>query len=75
MLVCLLQRRLNNILPIFASEDFHNFMGHKYRVVAVRYFPYIDYKTDTAEPGSTVTPKDSIDFRILTTLAAALNFT
>ncbi|XP_071536198.1 probable glutamate receptor [Panulirus ornatus] len=35
----------------------------------------MDYKTDSDEPGTTVTPQDSIDVRILSTLAATLNFT
>nr|XP_053641787.1 uncharacterized protein LOC128695309 [Cherax quadricarinatus] len=60
-----------NLFP----DEFKNFMSHKYLVVALRYFPYMDYQRHNNQPGTTVTPTDSLDFRILSTLTSLLNFT
>ncbi|XP_069190879.1 uncharacterized protein [Procambarus clarkii] len=56
-------------------DQFSDFMGHKFRVAAVTYFPYIDYQVDGEEPGSTVTLKDSVDTRLIKAFSTALNFT
>ncbi|XP_071544966.1 glutamate receptor ionotropic, delta-2-like [Panulirus ornatus] len=50
-------------------------MGHTFRVVSVPYVPYMDFEKHSDEPGATVTPKDSMDVRVLLTFAKALNFT
>ncbi|XP_071524235.1 glutamate receptor ionotropic, delta-1-like [Panulirus ornatus] len=50
-------------------------MGRKLRIVTVPYFPYMDFRRDRDVPGTTVTPKDSIDTRLIYTFAKALNFT
>ncbi|XP_042233809.1 glutamate receptor ionotropic, kainate 4-like [Homarus americanus] len=50
-------------------------MGHKFKIVAVSYFPYIDYKRNSDKPGSEVTLKDSLDARLLEAFASVLNFT
>ncbi|KAG7162435.1 putative Proteasome subunit alpha type-2-like 15, partial [Homarus americanus] len=60
----ILQKNLTSLIQQPAHlfpEQFHNLMGYKYRVVALRYFPYMDYERDRDEPGTTVTPKDSLD--------------
>ncbi|KAK3868809.1 hypothetical protein Pcinc_025847 [Petrolisthes cinctipes] len=57
------------------DDPLSDFRGHTFRVATIAYFPYIDYKRDREEPGTTVTPLDSINVRILDTLADSLNFT
>ncbi|XP_071545452.1 glutamate receptor ionotropic, delta-2-like [Panulirus ornatus] len=52
-----------------------NMMGHKLRIVAVLRFPHIVYTRDTDEPGTIVTPQDSLDVRLINAFAARLNFT
>ncbi|XP_069190878.1 uncharacterized protein [Procambarus clarkii] len=61
--------------PHMQEDQFSDFMGHKFRVAAVTYFPYIDYQVDGEEPGSTVTLKDSVDTRLIKAFSSALNFT
>ncbi|XP_069951439.1 uncharacterized protein [Cherax quadricarinatus] len=62
----------NNVL---FQDQLQDFSGHKFRVGTVAYFPYIDYKMDSNEPGSRVTLKDSLDTRLLSTFSTKLNFT
>lgn len=50
-------------------------MGHKFQILCLPYFPYIDYHRDKEEAGTTGTPQDSLDVRMLYTLASTLNFT
>ncbi|XP_071533870.1 glutamate receptor-like [Panulirus ornatus] len=56
-------------------EDVQELMGHRLRVVAVSYFPYIDYERHHQVAGTTVTLRDSLDARLIVTFAAKLNFT
>ncbi|XP_071544961.1 probable glutamate receptor [Panulirus ornatus] len=63
--------QLDNLFP----EQFHDLMGHYFRVVALRHFPFMDYTTKSEEPGSIITPTDCLDARFLYTFAAKLNFT
>ncbi|XP_042222825.1 uncharacterized protein LOC121867138 [Homarus americanus] len=57
------------------TEQFLNFMGHKFKIVTVSYFPYIAYKKDSESKGTTVTLTDSLDARLLDTFSHKLNFT
>ncbi|KAK4315687.1 hypothetical protein Pmani_013086 [Petrolisthes manimaculis] len=57
------------------DDPVRNLRGHIFRVVTIAYFPYIDYKRHREEPGTTVTPLDSLNVRILDTIADSLNFT
>ncbi|ROT82096.1 Variant Ionotropic Glutamate Receptor [Penaeus vannamei] len=57
------------------SEEIGDFMGHNFRIVARFYFPTIDYTRDTDVNGTTVTLRDSLNARMLVTIAAKLNFT
>ncbi|XP_071544964.1 glutamate receptor ionotropic, delta-1-like isoform X2 [Panulirus ornatus] len=57
------------------NDRVDNMMGHRFQLATRPYFPYMDYRTDTDEPESRVTPIDSLDFRILDVFAATLNFT
>ncbi|XP_071546584.1 glutamate receptor ionotropic, kainate 1-like isoform X2 [Panulirus ornatus] len=57
------------------QDQLENFMGHQFHIVGMPFFPYLDYQRDTQEPGTTVTPNDSLAVRVLNTLASALNFT
>lgn len=50
-------------------------MGHKFRIVALHEFPLSDFRRDTDVPGTTMTPLDSLDVRMLIAFAAAANFT
>ncbi|XP_069995697.1 probable glutamate receptor [Penaeus vannamei] len=56
-------------------DEFGDFNGHKFTVVAKRYFPYMDASLETNEPGSRLTVLDSLDTRIFLALARYLNFT
>ncbi|XP_071533865.1 glutamate receptor-like [Panulirus ornatus] len=55
-------------------EQLH-FMGHKFRVVTVPFAPYMDFVRNTDEPGTIVTPTDSLDTRLIHTFSNSLNFT
>ncbi|XP_053641763.2 glutamate receptor U1-like [Cherax quadricarinatus] len=57
------------------QEQLSNLMGHKFRVVALRHFPFMDYQTVTKEPGSAIIPTDCMDTRFLNIFSAKLNFT
>ncbi|XP_042233443.1 probable glutamate receptor [Homarus americanus] len=57
------------------TEQVKTLMGREMTVVAVPYFPYVDYTPLSDEPGGLVQLKDSIDTRILEAFATALNFT
>ncbi|XP_042223276.1 glutamate receptor ionotropic, delta-2-like [Homarus americanus] len=57
------------------SEEFEDMMGHQVRVVAKTLFPFMEFERDSDAPGTTVTPSDSLDVRMLDTVAKILNFT
>ncbi|KAG7162415.1 Glutamate receptor ionotropic, NMDA 1-like 5 [Homarus americanus] len=57
------------------QDQLHDMMGHKFRVVALRHFPFMDYQPVSDEPGGPIIPKDCLDTRFITTFAAKLNFT
>ncbi|XP_071530443.1 glutamate receptor ionotropic, kainate glr-3-like [Panulirus ornatus] len=59
----------------FALKETQNFMGHRLQGVAVRFYPYVDFKRDRQERGTTVTLRDSVDTRLLAAFSSALNFT
>ncbi|KAK4326199.1 hypothetical protein Pmani_003267 [Petrolisthes manimaculis] len=61
--------------PHLLNDPLSDLKGHTFRVATISYFPYIDYKRDNEEPGTTVTPLDSVNVRILDALANSLNFT
>ncbi|XP_071535577.1 glutamate receptor ionotropic, kainate 2-like [Panulirus ornatus] len=70
--------KMNLNMPSFDprfDESMRNMMGHKLSVATVLRFPYIDFKRDTDVPGTTVTPKDSVDARLIRAFASVLNFT
>ncbi|XP_037796461.1 probable glutamate receptor [Penaeus monodon] len=50
-------------------------MGHQFKIVTLDWFPIMDFKRDSDETTSTVTPKDSVDVRMLEAFASTLNFT
>ncbi|KAK3875114.1 hypothetical protein Pcinc_019993 [Petrolisthes cinctipes] len=57
-----------------------NLHGHRVRVVAKSLFPFMEFtadntNTNNTESGTTVTPRDSLDVRMLNTVAHVLNFT
>ncbi|XP_071532432.1 glutamate receptor ionotropic, kainate 4-like [Panulirus ornatus] len=59
---------------ILFYDKLQDFMGHTVRVVTLSYFPFIAYEKDSADPDGPLSLLDSLDFRILTTAAAHLNF-
>ncbi|XP_071541353.1 probable glutamate receptor [Panulirus ornatus] len=59
----------------FKREEPENFEGHKFRVVALPYFPVSRMKRGAEEKGTTVTLLDSVDFRMLESFASISNFT
>ncbi|KAK3873975.1 hypothetical protein Pcinc_021053 [Petrolisthes cinctipes] len=61
--------------PHLLNDPLSDLKGHTFRVATISYFPYIDYKRDSEEPGTSVTPLDSVNVRILNALANSLNFT
>ncbi|KAK4328563.1 hypothetical protein Pmani_001039 [Petrolisthes manimaculis] len=49
-------------------------MGHRLRVVSVPFFPYMAYKKENADhPGGPITPTDSVDKRLLSTVTKKFN--
>ncbi|XP_066949332.1 uncharacterized protein [Macrobrachium rosenbergii] len=50
-------------------------MGHTIQVTSKDLFPFIEYQLNSPEPGTTVTPLDSLDVRMLNITAKMLNFT
>ncbi|XP_071518154.1 uncharacterized protein [Panulirus ornatus] len=65
---------LHNQADLF-PDQFQDFHGHTFRLVTMNWFPFIQFQRHTHERGSLVTPLDSLDVRMLTTIANKLNFT
>ncbi|XP_071546566.1 uncharacterized protein [Panulirus ornatus] len=61
-------------LTLFPQHP-ENFMGHMFKVVAKNYFPYISYETTSEAPGAVVSLQDSLNTRMMNTMAFHLNFT
>lgn len=57
------------------SDRTGEMMGHRLKIVTVKYVPYMNYIRDHDTPGTSVTLKDSLDTRIMNTLISKLNFT
>nr|XP_053641783.1 glutamate receptor ionotropic, delta-1-like [Cherax quadricarinatus] len=57
------------------SDELENLRGHRFRVVTVPYFPYMDYYLKGEERGGQICPRDSLDVRLINTFAATINFT
>ncbi|XP_042233750.1 uncharacterized protein LOC121873936 [Homarus americanus] len=55
------------------NEHLQDMKGHKFFIVTRPYFPYMDYKPDTDDPETLITARDSLDIRVLNTLAVKLN--
>lgn len=63
------------ICKCIISDQFRDLLGHTLKIVAVAWFPYVDFHLDNGISGSNITLRDSIDTRIIETLASKLNFT
>lgn len=57
------------------SDQMENLLGHRLRIVSVPVVPYMDYQREGQEQGDRVTPKDSIDVRLIKAFSKTLNFT
>ncbi|XP_069951448.1 glutamate receptor-like [Cherax quadricarinatus] len=55
------------------QEQFLNFWNTKMQFSALVKYPFMDYKADSDEPGSTVTLKNGLDARLLFLFAKRLN--
>lgn len=82
------QVSFNAMIPLSSDDTVRDFLGHEFSVVTRRYFPTIDYYDvhgdgDVADDGGSgkarrskvVVPRDSLNSRMLETIASALNFT
>ncbi|KAG7168603.1 Glutamate receptor ionotropic, delta-2-like 26 [Homarus americanus] len=49
--------------------------GHQFRVVGLELVPYTNYQRDSPGSLNPITPRKSLDFSILDTIADKLNFT
>lgn len=64
----------NNIVSLYPGLE--TLQGRKVKIVSVPYFPYMDYSRDTdVRLNVPVVAVDSLDTRIIGTLANKLNFT
>ncbi|XP_071535578.1 glutamate receptor ionotropic, kainate 4-like [Panulirus ornatus] len=57
------------------KEDPEDFMGHKFQILAIPFFPISDFKRNSEELGTTYTPLDSVDIRMMNSFTAHANFT
>ncbi|XP_071545440.1 glutamate receptor ionotropic, kainate 4-like [Panulirus ornatus] len=57
------------------SGEGTTFMGHQFKIVDGKYFPYFTYERASEEPGTVVYPRDSLITRMINTVAPRLNFT
>lgn len=71
---CGLYKQIDRFL-VACTDQLQDLLGHRLRIVAVSYFPHIDYVRHEDRPGTMVTLKDSVDARLIQTFAKALNFT
>lgn len=62
-------------VPLFPSDQFKDCRGHTFQVVSMDWFPFLSFTRDSQRPGTTVTPQDSVDVRMLSAVARTLNFT
>ena len=60
---------------VFPTDQFKDCWGHTFQVVSMDWFPFLSFSRDTQHPGTTVTPRDSVDVRMLHAVARTLNFT
>ncbi|XP_071539773.1 glutamate receptor ionotropic, kainate glr-3-like [Panulirus ornatus] len=57
------------------TDQFKDCMGHKFHVVSMDWFPFLKFHRDSQAPATAVTPLDSLDIRMLDSIASILNFT
>ncbi|XP_045129122.1 uncharacterized protein LOC123514931 [Portunus trituberculatus] len=56
-------------------DEFGNLAGHQFRIVSMDWYPFLSFRRDSNASDTTVTPLDSLDFRMLTAVSSVLNFT
>nr|XP_045600073.1 probable glutamate receptor [Procambarus clarkii] len=68
---------LSSTTEVLSSNEnqLQNLDGHKFRIVSVPYFPYMDYTLNDEDRSGQVIPRDSLDVRLINTFAAVTNFT
>ncbi|XP_069169888.1 glutamate receptor ionotropic, kainate glr-3-like [Procambarus clarkii] len=54
-------------------EQFHNLLGHKIKFSSMIFFPYMDYRSNNNEQGSSMTLVDSLNTRLFLDFARRLN--
>ncbi|XP_071533869.1 ionotropic receptor 21a-like [Panulirus ornatus] len=67
-------RVLQDLKSIF-TEKLESFMGHRFKIMAVHANYISRFQRDSQSPGTTMTPVDSLDVRMLKAFAAHANFT
>ncbi|XP_069169880.1 uncharacterized protein [Procambarus clarkii] len=58
---------------LFHAEQFHNLMGHKIKFSTMPFFPYMDYRSNNNEQGSSVILVDSLNTRLFLDFDRRLN--
>ncbi|MPC53531.1 hypothetical protein E2C01_047425 [Portunus trituberculatus] len=62
-------------LRLFMNNEYkEDLNGHRFRVVTMTYFPYINYVRESDAPGTAVRLTDSLNTRMMEALARHLNF-
>ncbi|XP_063850614.1 uncharacterized protein LOC135094449 [Scylla paramamosain] len=56
-------------------DEFGNLAGHRFRIVSMDWYPFLSFRRDSNASATTVTPLDSLDFRMLSAVSSVLNFT
>ncbi|XP_071545439.1 glutamate receptor ionotropic, kainate 2-like [Panulirus ornatus] len=51
-----------------------DFMGHKFEILGLPFYPHSNYKRNSEEPGTTVTLLDSVDARMINSFSSHANF-
>ncbi|XP_050690654.1 glutamate receptor ionotropic, kainate 3-like [Eriocheir sinensis] len=60
--------------PSLFPDEFHMF-GHRFRIVSMDWYPFLSFRRNSNASATTVTPLDSLDYRMLTAVSRVLNFT
>lgn len=60
---------------LFPDDEPVQFFGHRFKVVARNFFPFMGIARDGDCLGGKICLRDSLDSRILNTIARHLNFT
>ncbi|KAK4295487.1 hypothetical protein Pmani_031956 [Petrolisthes manimaculis] len=57
------------------KDEFVDCRGHRFVVVSMDWFPFLSFQRHHQQDTDTVTPLDSLDYRMLQSVASTMNFT